>query len=163
MIDSLGKCDLIILFYFQNGLVHFIDEVIYPIPAGTIYQVLTEDNRFKVLSEAIQAANLTETLNSTGPFTLFAPTDDAFDLLPRQAVDELFNDTEALANLLTKHVVTSTLLSPKLTFVELKTVANVGIKVKVRRGQVFVEDAKIIDGDILATNGVIQVINRVLL
>ena len=50
----------------KNGIVHFIDEVIYPIPAGTIYDVLVEDDRFRVLSEAVDAANLTSLLNSTG-------------------------------------------------------------------------------------------------
>lgn len=147
----------------KNGIVHFIDEVIYPIPAGTVFQVLSQDDRFRVLTEAIEAANLTQVLNSTGPFTIFAPTDDAFDKLPRQAVDELFNDTQALANLLKNHVVSKTLLSPSLTFVDLKTVGKAKIHVKVRRGQVFVEEAKILDGDIMATNGVIQVINQVLL
>ena len=65
------------------------------------FQVLTKDDRFRVLSEAIEVANLTQLLNSTeNSFTVFAPTDDAFDKLPRQAVDELFNDVEALLDLL---------------------------------------------------------------
>ena len=78
--------------------------------------------------------------------TIFAPTDDAFDQLPRQAVDELFNDPNALVDLLTKHVVKSTLLSPSLTFKELETAGGQSINVKVRRGRVFIEDARLIDG-----------------
>ena len=78
--------------------------------------------------------------------TIFAPTDDAFDQLPRQAVDELFNDPNALVDLLTKHVVKSTLLSPSLTFKELETAGGQNINVKVRRGRVFIEDARLIDG-----------------
>ena len=62
-----------------------------------------------------------------------------------------------------KHVVTETLLSPSLTFNDLETATKANIKVKIRRGQVFVQDAKIIDGDIMATNGVIQVLDKVLL
>jgi uncharacterized surface protein with fasciclin (FAS1) repeats len=147
----------------KNGIVHFIDEVIYPIPAGSVVDVLSEDDRFRVLVDAIESANLTAVLNGTGPYTVFAPTDDAFDQLPRQAVDELFNDQEALVALLTKHVVPATKLSPSLTFVELMTLGKEKIKVKVRRGQVFVEDARLIDGDIVATNGAIQVIDKVLL
>ncbi len=116
-----------------------------------------------MLTDAIESANLTAALNSTGPFTIFAPTDDAFDELPRQAVEELFNDTEALVALLKKHVVPSTKLSPSLTFVTLMTLGKEKIKVRIRRGQVFVEDARLIDGDIIATNGAIQVIDKVLL
>ena len=102
-------------------------------------------------------------LNAAGPFKVFAPTDDAFDQLPRAAVDELFDDPTALGNLLAKHVVTSTLLSPSLTFKELKTVGGSTVNLHTRRGRVFVEDAKLVDGDIIATNGVIQVIDKVLL
>ena len=147
----------------KNGIIHFVDEVIYPIPAGSVVEVLAEDNRFRVLTDAIESANLTQALNATGPFTIFAPTDDAFDELPRQAVEELFNDREALEALLTKHVVPGTKLSPALTFVKLMTLGKEKIKVRIRRGQVFVEDAKLIDGDIIATNGAIQVIDKVLL
>ena len=148
----------------KNGLVHFIDEVIYPIPSGTIYQVLQEDDRFRILSEAIQAANLTSNLNSTEKaLTIFAPTDDAFDLLPRQAVDELFNDVEALKDLLLNHVIKGTKLSPDLTFNTMESLGREDIYIKIRRGRVFVQEAKIIDGDIMATNGAIQVIDKVLL
>ena len=148
----------------KNGLVHFIDEVIYPIPAGTLYQVLKEDDRFRILAEAVQAANLTSNLNSTeSSLTIFAPTDDAFDLLPRQAVDELFNDTEALKDLLLNHVIKGTKLSPDLTFNTLESLGREKIHIKIRRGKVFVEEANIVDGDIMATNGAIQVIDKVLL
>lgn len=148
----------------KNGIVHFIDEVIYPIPTGTIYDYIKEDDRFRTLFQAIEnSEKVTQLLNSTGSFTIFAPTDDAFDQLPRQAVNELIDDTKALENILTKHVVTRSLLSPSLTFVDLVTAGKAKIKVKVRRGQVYVEEAKIIDGDIMATNGVIQVIDKVLL
>ena len=72
---------------------------------------------------------VTQLLNSTGSFTIFAPTDDAFDQLPRQAVNELIDDTKALENILTKHVVTRSLLSPSLTFVDLVTAGKAKIKV----------------------------------
>ena len=72
---------------------------------------------------------VSQLLNSTGSFTIFAPTDDAFDQLPRQAVNELFDDIKALENILTKHVVTQSLLSPSLTFVDLVTAGKATIKV----------------------------------
>ena len=95
--------------------------------------------------------------------TIFAPTDDAFDLLPRRAVDELFNDIKALKDLLLNHVVKKTKLSPDLTFTTLESLGRMEIEVKIRRGKVFIGDANIIDGDIIATNGAIQVIDKVLL
>ena len=68
-------------------------------------------------------------MNSTGSFTIFAPTDDAFDQLPRQAVNELIDDTKALENILSKHVVERSLLSPSLTFVDLVTAGKAKLKV----------------------------------
>ena len=78
---------------------------------------------------ADSSEKVTQLLNSTGSFTIFAPTDDAFDQLPRQAVNELIDDTKALENILTKHVVTRSLLSPSLTFVDLVTAGKAKIKV----------------------------------
>ena len=79
---------------------------------------------------ADSSETVTQLLNSTGSFTIFAPTDDAFDQLPRQAVNELIDDTKALENILTKHVVTRSLLSPSLTFVDLVTAGKAKIKVR---------------------------------
>ena len=94
---------------------------------------------------------------------MFAPTDEAFDKIARDALNELLDDREALKQVLLKHVVKSTKLSRDLTFVDLKSVANSDISVRVKKGRVFANEARIEDGDIIATNGAVQVIDEVLL
>ena len=86
---------------------------------------------FNIIHFPESSEKVTKLLNSTGSFTIFAPTDDAFDQLPREAVNELFDDTKALENILKKHVVTSSLLSPSLTFVDLITAGKAKIKVSI--------------------------------
>ena len=82
-------------------MVHFIDDVIYPIPSGTIIQVLSKDKRFAALADAIIESDLEERLNSTSKsFTIFAPTDAAFDALPKKTLESLAEDREAMNKLL---------------------------------------------------------------
>ena len=149
----------------SNGVIHFLKDVIYPLPQGSIYQTLSNDNRFITLVRAIDIAELNEELDSedTGPFTVFAPTDAAFDLIPEEALNELLQDKDALRKLLLNHVVDGTKLSQALTFVKLDSLGEKPVNVRVKKGSVFVNDATLTDGDIVATNGAIQVIDRVLL
>ncbi|XP_059092190.1 periostin-like [Tigriopus californicus] len=147
-----------------NGIVHFLNDVIYPIPVGSLFEAMSEDNRFITLVRALEVADLIESLNTTsGPFTIFAPTDEAFDLIPREALNELLDDPSALKNVLLKHVVRGTKLSPALTFVDLIAESGDPIQVRTKRGRVSVNEATLVDGDIIALNGAIQVIDRVLL
>lgn len=147
-----------------NGIVHFLNDVIYPIPVGSLFEALSEDNRFITLVRALEVSDLIESLNTTsGPFTIFAPTDAAFDLIPREALNELLEDPSALKNVLLKHVVRGTKLSPALTFVDLVSESGDQIQVRTKRGRVSVNEATLVDGDIIALNGAIQVIDRVLL
>ncbi len=128
---------------------------------------LTQSNsQFKKLTQALKAAGLTATLKGKGPFTLFAPTDAAFNELPQDALAELFKpeNKEVLVKILTYHVVPGEVLSSNLKSGEVKTVEGSPINVKVDpKNGVMVDDAKVIQPDIKASNGVIHVINKVIL
>ena len=115
------------------------------------------------LVRAINVAELVDELDDNGPYTIFAPTDDAFDRISQEALNDLLDDKEALSNLLLKHVVPGTKLSRDLTFTDLKSAAGDKLSVKTKKGRVFVNDAAIVDGDIIGTNGAIQIIDNVLL
>ena len=150
----------------SNGVVHFLKDVIYPIPTGTIFETLSSDNRFSILVDLLEAAELAPALNtsSADALTIFAPTDDAFLKLPRSGLEEIVEDKQQVTDLLFSHVTMSTKLSPDLTFVTLKSLTRgKDINIQVRKGQVYVGDGKLIDGDIITTNGAIQVIDTVLL
>ena len=101
----------------SNGVVHFIDDVVYPIPSGSILHVLTKDKRFAALSDAIlDSDDVSGRLNSTSKsFTIFAPTDEAFNSLPKATLEKLAEDKDAMINLLLKHVVPGTKVSQHLT------------------------------------------------
>jgi uncharacterized surface protein with fasciclin (FAS1) repeats len=150
----------------SNGVVHFVKEVIYPIPTGTIFETLARDNRFSILVDLLEAAELAAALNtsSADALTIFAPTDDAFLKLPRSGLEEIVEDKQQVTDLLFNHVTMGTKLSPDLTFTTLNSLTpRKNIDIQVRRGQVYVGSGKLIDGDIITTNGAIQVIDTVLL
>jgi uncharacterized surface protein with fasciclin (FAS1) repeats len=119
---------------------------------------------FKTLATALTEAGLIETLKSKGPFTVFAPTDEAFAKLPKGTLEGLLKDKEALKKILLYHVVSGNVMSTdvvKLT--EVKTVEGFKVKITVKDGNVMINDAKIIKADIKASNGVIHVIDTVIL
>ena len=150
----------------SNGVVHFLKDVIYPIPSGTIFETLSSDNRFSILVDLLEAAELAPALNtsSADALTIFAPTDDAFLKLPRSGLEEIVEDKQQVTDLLFNHVTMSTKLSPDLTFKTLESLTRgKDISIQVRKGQVYVGEGKLIDGDIITTNGAIQVIDTVLL
>ncbi|XP_069975216.1 transforming growth factor-beta-induced protein ig-h3-like [Penaeus vannamei] len=97
----------------SNGVVHVVDKVLLP-PKGTVVDTLLGDERFTTLVAAVTAAGLADTLASDGPFTVFAPTNDAFAKLPPGTVDSLLQDVPALQKVLLRHVVPSTLYSRAL-------------------------------------------------
>merc|ERR1712150_336342 len=94
-----------------NGVVHFLNDVIYPLPVGSLYDTLDDDSRFVTLVRAINVAELVDELDDNGPYTIFAPTDSAFDKISQEALNDLLDDKEALSSLLLKHVVPGTKLS----------------------------------------------------
>ncbi len=130
----------------------------------TILTVIEEDGNFTTLLMALDAANLTDTLNGEGPFTVFAPTDEAFAALPECTVETLLNDTCTLEKILLYHVVDEKLTAKEVVnLTNITTLQGEEIPVNVTDKGVFVGNAKIIVTDIEASNGVIHVIDAVLI
>jgi len=118
---------------------------------------------FKTLAKALTAADLVGTLKGDGPFTVFAPTDEAFAALPQGTLQSLLDDPPALARVLTYHVVPGRITSAQITGdSEQKTVEGSVLKIALNGG-VTVNDATVIQADVEAENGVIHVIDRVLI
>jgi uncharacterized surface protein with fasciclin (FAS1) repeats len=122
--------------------------------------------QFKTLAAALTAAGLVDTLKGSGPFTVFAPTDAAFASLPAGTVDTLLKpeNKAKLAAILTYHVVAGKVMAADVVKLkEAKTVNGAMVAVKVDGGNVMINNAKVTTGDIEASNGVIHVIDTVLL
>ena len=147
-----------------NGVIHVIDSVI--LPPADIVDTAVADGRFTTLAAALGAANLVETLKGEGPFTVFAPTDDAFAKLPAGTVESLLlpENLDQLTQILTYHVVPGFYFAADITSREkLTTVSELPIRIKVEDGKVFINDAQVIIADIFTSNGVIHVIDSVIL
>jgi uncharacterized surface protein with fasciclin (FAS1) repeats len=117
---------------------------------------------FKTLVTAVQAAGLVDTLKSEGPFTVFAPTDEAFAKLPPGTLDALLQDKEKLAQVLTYHVVPGKVMSSDVKAGKVRTVQGQSLTINTMGG-VKVDNAKVVKADIIASNGVIHVIDSVVL
>jgi uncharacterized surface protein with fasciclin (FAS1) repeats len=146
-----------------NGVIHVIDSVILP---KDIVGVAAANDDFSTLVAAVKAAELVETLQGDGPFTVFAPNNAAFAKLPEGTVAELLKpeNREKLTAILTYHVVAGKVMAAdvvKLT--EAATVQGQKVKIEVKDGSVHVDGAKVIATDIKCSNGVIHVIDSVIL
>jgi uncharacterized surface protein with fasciclin (FAS1) repeats len=131
---------------------------------GTIVDIAVNDGRFETLVTALQAADLVETLQGDGPFTVFAPTDDAFNALPEGTIPALLDDIPTLKNVLLYHVVAGKVMAADVVeLTSATTVLGEDVAIEVRDGNVFINDAQVIITDIEADNGVIHVIDAVLL
>lgn len=120
--------------------------------------------QFQTLAAALSAAGLVETLKGPGPFTVFAPTDEAFAKLPAGTLEALLADKEALARILTYHVVAGDIRAASVVgLTGAETVSGIRAPIEVRMGDVYVGGSKVIATDIGATNGVIHVIDTVML
>jgi len=131
-----------------------------------IVQVAVENGSFKTLVAAVQAAGLAETLSGPGPFTVFAPTDAAFAKLPAGTVEALLADKEKLASILTYHVVSGRVVASdisRMNGAKPVTVNGQKLDIAVRGGNVYVNGAQVTTADVIASNGVIHVIDGVLL
>ena len=177
----------------SNGVIHVLDEVLIPpsldatallvldqvnedpasdapasdVPAaeaGTIVDVASEAGQFDTLVAAVGAAGLAETLSSEGPFTVFAPTDDAFAALPDGLVDALLlpENVEVLQNILTYHVLGTEVPSADVVSGDVLTLEGEPIRIAVTGDGVTVNAASVIAVDVNASNGVIHVIDSVL-
>ncbi len=147
-----------------NGIIHVIDAVI--LPPKDIVDTAAGDARFKTLVAAVQAAGLVETLKGEGPFTVFAPTDQAFAKLPAGTLNELLKpeNKQKLTDILTYHVVSGKVYAKDVVnLTEATTVLGKNVTIKVMDGKVYINDAQVIITDILCSNGVIQVIDTVIL
>ncbi len=128
-----------------------------------IVEIAVDDGRFTTLVTALEAANLVETLEGTGPFTVFAPTDDAFSALPAGVLDDLLADVNALTDVLTYHVVSGEYMASEVVNLStLTTVQGSDITIQVMGDDVMINDAKILITDIDASNGVIHAIDAVI-
>jgi len=155
----------------DNGVIHMVTDVIYPFPTGNIAEVVTGDERFSTLLAAVVAADLAETLSTGGPFTVFAPTNDAFAKVPKDALDALLADKEALTKVLLRHVVPGALFSKGVTWATQTTAGGDMIATQVFKAGVIKvvssvdgkrTGARVVEGDIIATNGVIHAIDTVI-
>ena len=157
----------------SNGVIHVIDSVLLP-PSGdaaatemNIVETAVADGRFTTLVTAVQAADLAETLSGEGPFTVFAPTDDAFAALPEGTLDTLLlpENKQQLTDILLYHVVPGQVMASDVAgLTSATTVLGKDATVKVEDGKVFLNDnVEIIITDIETSNGVIHVIDTVLI
>lgn len=122
--------------------------------------------KFKTLAAALGAADLVKTLKGKGPFTVFAPTDEAFAKLPEGTVESLLKpeNKKKLTAILTYHVVPGRVLASDVVKLDkAKTVQGSDVKIAVKKGKVHVDNATVVATDIKASNGVIHVIDSVIL
>ena len=118
---------------------------------------------FNTLVTAVAKAGLVETLKGPGPFTVFAPTDEAFAKVPKADLDALLADPAKLAKVLTYHVVAGKVMAADVKPGEVMTVEGSTLEVSVAEGGVMVDGAKVVKTDIATSNGVIHVIDSVIL
>jgi uncharacterized surface protein with fasciclin (FAS1) repeats len=158
-----------------NGVVHIIDRVLLPneetgavvvkaAPTNSILDLIGSGDETQELAYLLGAANLTDYLSGAGPFTVFAPIDHAFDLLPNGTLKHLLDprNRDELADILENHVVPGDVHSKDLEeFQRVRTLEGTVAIVK-RDGAVYVNGAKVITADVDATNGVVHIIDRVL-
>jgi len=133
-------------------------------PAQDIVDTAIAAGQFKTLAAALQATGLVDTLKGAGPFTVFAPTDEAFDNLPAGTVDALLKDIPKLKGILTYHVVAGKVMAADVVKLKsAKTVNGQTAKISAEGGKVMVDNANVVKTDIICSNGVIHVIDSVIL
>jgi uncharacterized surface protein with fasciclin (FAS1) repeats len=133
-------------------------------PQKDIVDTAAGADQFKTLVAAVKAADLVDTLKGDGPFTVFAPTDDAFARIPKDKLDALLKDKKALTAILTYHVVPGKVTAADVVKLDsAKTVEGRAIKIAANDGKVKINNANVIKADIACKNGVIHVIDAVLL
>lgn len=135
-------------------------------PAKDIVDTAVAAGQFKTLAAALTAADLVDTLKGKGPFTVFAPTDEAFAKLPAGTVENLLKpeNKQKLVEVLTYHVVSGKVMAADVVKLkEAKTVQGKAAKITVKEGKVMVDAANVVKTDIVTSNGVIHVIDQVIL
>ena len=131
--------------------------------AADIVDTAVSAGQFNTLVKAVQAAGLVDTLKGKGPYTVFAPTDAAFAKLPPGTLEALLKDKQKLTQILTYHVVPGKIVAADVKPGAVKTVEGQNLTVTLKGGNVMVNDAKVTTTDIMTSNGVIHVIDTVVL
>ena len=150
-----------------NGVIHVIDSVLIPKEATapkTIVQTAVAAGSFKTLASLLKKAGLVGTLQGKGPFTVFAPTDAAFAKLPKATLAALAKNKAKLRSVLLYHVVKGNVSAAKVvTLRSAKTLNGKAVSIRVNGGNVLVGGARVTTADVKASNGVIHVVNKVLI
>jgi len=155
----------------DNGVIHCVSDVLFPIPEKDLVDTLVADERFSTLVAAVTAAGLVDTVREAGSLTIFAPTNDAFSKVPSDLLDALLADPEALKAVLLRHVLPGSLFSKGITWQEHKTAGGESVATQVfKMGVVKVVSysnnkrtgARVEEADIIASNGVIHAIDTVI-
>ena len=150
----------------SNGVIHVIDSVIMPPEKADIVDTAVGAGSFNTLVAAVKAAGLVETLKGDGPFTVFAPTDDAFKKIPAATIAELLKpeNKAKLASILTYHVVPGKVMAADVVKLSsAKTANGQKVMIKVVDGKVMINGATVIKADIDCKNGVVHVIDSVIM
>jgi uncharacterized surface protein with fasciclin (FAS1) repeats len=131
---------------------------------SSIMETAKSAGSFKTLLAAVEAAELKAALSGDGPFTVFAPTDEAFAALPEGTIESLLKDKEQLASILTYHVVDGSVKAEEVAKLdEAETLNGESVMVKIKDGEVMINNARVTTTDIVCSNGVIHVIDAVML
>lgn len=149
----------------DNGVIHVIDSVILPVDK-TIPEIAASASKFNTLLAAVKAAGLAETLGTAGPFTVFAPTDEAFGRLPAGTVETLLKpeNKQKLVDILKYHVVSGRVYSEDAVAAKsAATLQGSPVQISIRDAGAFVNESKLVAVDLDASNGVVHVIDSVLL
>jgi len=129
-----------------------------------IVTIAVESGQFNTLAKALTETGLVEALQGDGPFTVFAPTDEAFSKLPEGTIESLLNDKETLKSILLYHVVSGTVTSDQVVKLDkAETLAGKNINIKTNNSGVVINDSKVVTADVMAKNGVIYIIDTVLI
>ncbi|MEZ4799233.1 MAG: fasciclin domain-containing protein [Flavobacteriales bacterium] len=150
----------------DNGVIHVIDAVLIPeqVTSNTVFDIIQNSADHNTLETAIVAAGLDADLSTAGPFTVFAPTDAAFDALPAGVLDALLADPAGeLTNILLYHVVDGTVLSGDLQEGMVMTLNGLSVTISFSGSDIFVNNAMVTIADLTADNGVVHVIDAVLI
>ncbi len=152
------------LLLFVSATLLSVASFAMPAPQSDIVDTAVAAGQFKTLVTAVQAAGLVETLKGPGPLTVFAPTDAAFAKLPAGTVQALLGDKAMLTKILTYHVVSGALSAQKLACLgTVKTVEGGNVVVRYNGKDLFLNGSKVVMFNIAAKNGIIQVIDTVLI
>lgn len=160
---AVGSLIALTVFFFASALIANDNEK-ETTEKRDIVTIAVEAGTFNTLATALTEANLIETLKGEGPFTVFAPTDEAFAKLPEGTVETLLKDKEALTNILLYHVVSGNVSSSEVVKLDAATtIAKSDVSIKVKDGKVFINDSQVTTADVMASNGVIHIIDTVLI